>query len=114
MQSYPTKGRKSQEHAPIDDVDERGFRELVQTCLGADHGHLKSVAKEVADIADASPETAKTWLNGLSSPGFLKGLKLAARSPSLKKEVIRLIAAESDLSPEFQEQLAVLLRMMGR
>ena len=113
MVSYPALGRKFV-NAPIDQIDECAFKKIVSDCIQADHGNVKSIAKEVGDMADASPETAKTWMQGISTPGFFKGLKLAAKTPSLAKEVVRLIAMEAALDPEQQQALAAFLRTVGK
>jgi hypothetical protein len=114
--SQATNDRKNQERAPIEKLDEDSFTELFQAALENDYGNLKSKHKEIARHAGAaSHKTAEAWTQGISLPGFYRGLKLAAKSPSLAKEVVRLIAMESQIDPEFQRDLVAFMQQrMGK
>lgn len=108
-------GRTLGDRVPIVDLNERELAATVSYALRADYGHLASSHKEIArDAGAGSPKSAENWMAGQNAPSLLYGLRLMAKSPTLRKEIMRLCALEQELSPEFQEQFANFMRMVGK
>lgn len=102
--SSPIQGRTFK-HCSAD-IHERELAQQVATALVVDFGHYRSTHKVIAQKAKASPETVKRWLSGDNIPSFVYIMRLRPHSPALR----RLLALESDLSPEFQRELSELMR----
>ena len=85
---------------------ERDVAKEVATALVVDFGHYRSTHKTIASIAGASPETVKRWVAADSAPSLVFFLRLLPHSPSLR----RLVAMESELSPDFTRELNDLIR----
>ena len=88
-------------------MDRRQFGDLLRSTLGREEKSHKEIAESVGETSE---NTVKTWLDGTSQPGFFKGLRLAASTPALAKEVVRLIAMEADQDPEFQRDLLMFIQ----
>ena len=104
MSASPTTGRTS-EHCSAE-IQERDLAKQVATALIVDFGQYKSTHKTIAQKAKASPETVKRWLAGDNLPSFVYIMRLREHSPSLR----RLLALESDLSPDFAHELNALIQ----
>jgi len=106
---------KTIQERPIDKITERDLARTVSDALVIDFGDYNSKHKRIAEAAGAASEkSAENWTQGHNAPSFLYGLRLMAKSPTLRKEIMRLCALEADLSPEFQEQFAKFMQMVGR
>lgn len=107
-------GRSFRER-PIDKITERDLAKKVAEALVVDFGDYSARHKRIANAAGAASEkSAENWTQGHNAPSLLYGLRLMAKSPTLRKEILRLCAMEQELSPEFQEQFANFMRMVGR
>lgn len=87
-------------------VQESEVAKQVSACLVVDFAHYKGTPKVIARLAGASPQAAKNWLAGDNPPSLVSFLRLLPHSPSLRK----LVAMESDLSPEFTRELTALIQ----
>ncbi len=88
------------------DIQESDIAKQVSACLVVDFAHFKSTPKVVARLAGASPQAAKNWLAGQHPPSLVSFLRLLPHSPSLRK----LVAMESELSPDFTRELSALIQ----
>jgi hypothetical protein len=88
------------------DVQESQVAKQVSACLVVDFAHYKGTPKVIARLAGASPQAAKNWLAGDNPPSLVSFLRLLPHSPSLRK----LVAMESELSPEFTRELSALIQ----
>jgi hypothetical protein len=88
------------------DIQESDVAKQISACLVVDFAHYKGTPKVVARLAGASPQAAKNWLAGQHPPSLVSFLRLLPHSPSLRK----LVAMESDLSPEFTRELNALIQ----
>ena len=114
MSAKEPNGKTIQER-PIDKISERDLARKVSEALVIDFGDYNSKHKRIAEAAGAASEkSAENWTQGHNAPSFLYGLRLMAKSPTLQKEILRLCAMEQELSPEFQEQFAKFMQMVGR
>lgn len=114
MSTKGSSGRSFQER-PIDKISERDLARKVSEALVVDFGDYSSKHKRIAQAAGAASEkSAENWTQGHNAPSLLYGLRLMAKSPTLRKEIMRLCNLEQELSPEFQEQFANFMRMMNR
>lgn len=87
-------------------IQESDVAKQVSACLVVDFAHYKGTPKVVARLAGASPQAAKNWLAGNHPPSLVSFLRLLPHSPSLRK----LVAMESELSPEFTRELSALIQ----
>jgi hypothetical protein len=87
-------------------IQESDVAKQVSACLVVDFAHYKSTPKVVARLAGASPQAAKNWLAGQHPPSLVSFLRLLPHSPSLRK----LVAMESELSPDFTRELSALIQ----
>lgn len=88
------------------ELKERDVAERVASALVVDFAHYRSHHKVIARIAGASPKSAENWLAGEHPPSLIYFLRLLPHSPSLRK----LVAMESDLSPQFAQELSALIQ----
>ena len=78
--------------------------------LERDHAHRRGHLKLIARTAEVAPATVKNWKLGRHVPGIDVFLRLLPVSPSLQAMCAQVIAMESELSPEFQRELAALIQ----
>ncbi len=102
--SSPETGRTT-EHCSAA-VKERDLCKQVASALIVDFGHYRSTHKVIAQRAGVSPETVKRWVAADSAPSLVYFLRLLPHSPSLRK----LVAMESELSPDFTRELSQLIQ----
>lgn len=99
----------------INRITERDLAKAVSDALVVDFGDYSSKHKRIAQAAGAASEkSAENWTQGHNAPSLLYGLRLMAKSPTLRKEIMRLCQLEQELAPEFQEAFATFMRMMNR
>lgn len=92
-------------------VNDRDVAKQVASALVVDFGHYRSTHKAIAQRAGVSPETVKRWVAAESAPSLVYFLRLLPHSPSLR----RLVAMDSELSPDFTRELSQLIqRHIGR
>ncbi len=87
-------------------LKERDVAKQVASALVVDFAHYRSHHKVIARIAGASPKSAENWLAGDHPPSLVYFLRLLPHSPSLRK----LVAMESELSPDFTRELSQLIQ----
>jgi hypothetical protein len=88
------------------DLKERDVAKQVASALVVDFAHYRGHHKVIARIAGASQKSAENWLAGDHPPSLVYFLRLLPHSPSLR----RLVAMESELSPDFTRELSQLIQ----
>jgi hypothetical protein len=114
--SYPSSAKNlasdSGAKISIFEIERQQLAERVAEALEEDFGNAKSSVKEIMRAANCNEASAKNWKQAKCCPDFLNGLRLMMRSPALQKQILTLIGMERDLDPNFQRDLAALLRRM--
>lgn len=98
---------------PIDMITPSDLAKTVAGALVVDFGDYTAKHKRIAKAAGAASEkSAENWTQGHNPPSFLHGLRLMAKSPTLRKEIMRLCDLEAGLDPDFQRDLIALIQRM--
>ena len=68
--------------------------------------HIRDAAnnnsKELAQLGDVGPDTAKNWLEGRNLPGLATFINMARISPELRAVAIKLMDPNNEFDPEWQ------------
>lgn len=68
--------------------------------------HIRDAAnnntKELAQLGDVGPDTAKNWLEGRNLPGLATFINMARVCPELRAAAIQLMDPQAEFDPEWQ------------